>query len=93
MPDRSRPNAGAVYNVCDDAPAPPDEVVSYACGLLGVEPPPTVPFEDADLSAMAKSFYADNKRVRNGRIKEELGVVLAYPDYRAGLTALLEAEG
>jgi nucleoside-diphosphate-sugar epimerase len=85
----ARPNPGGAYNVCDDNPAPPEEVVRYACELLGVAPPPLVPFDSADLSPMARSFYADNKRVRNDRIKTELGVRLRYPDYRAGLTALL----
>lgn len=89
----AQPNPGAVYNVCDDVPAPPGEVIDYACGLLGVEPPPLVPLEKAGLSAMARSFYEDNKRVRNDRIKTELGVELRYPDYRAGLNALLRAEG
>ncbi len=86
----ARPNPGAVYNVCDDTPAPPEDVIAFACGLLGVEPPPPVPFEEAELSEQARSFYADNKRVRNDRIKRELGVRLAYPDYRTGLRALLE---
>ncbi|MFM9842440.1 MAG: SDR family oxidoreductase [Dongiaceae bacterium] len=85
----ARPNPGAAYNVCDDNPAPPDEVIAYAAELLRVEPPPVEPFEKADLSEMARSFYADNKRVRNNRIKEELGVRLKYPDYRAGLQAIL----
>jgi len=84
-----RPRPGAVYNVCDDNPAPPDEVIAYACELLGVAPPPEVPFDQAQLSDMARSFYADNKRVSNGLIKAELGVRLAYPDYRTGLRALL----
>ena len=88
----ARPRPGAVYNVCDDNPAPPDEVIAYACELLGVAPPPAVPFEQADLSEMARSFYADNKRVSNRLIKTELGVDLVYPDYRAGLRALLEQE-
>jgi nucleoside-diphosphate-sugar epimerase len=87
----ARPNPGAAYNVCDDDPAPPADVIAFACSLLGVAPPPPVPFEAADLSPMARSFYADNKRVRNARIKSELGVRLRYPDYRAGLTALLES--
>lgn len=87
----ARPDPGAVYNVCDDLPAPPEDVIAFACGLLGVESPPPVPFEEAELSEMARSFYADNKRVRNARIKRELGVRLKYPDYRAGLEALLEA--
>jgi nucleoside-diphosphate-sugar epimerase len=85
----ARPRPGAVYNVCDDNPAPPDEVIAYACQLLGVEPPPEVPFDQAELSEMARSFYADNKRVSNGLIKTELGVELAYPDYRSGLRALI----
>lgn len=85
----AHPNPGAAYNVCDDNPAPPDEVIAHAAELLGVEPPPAVPYEKAEMSEMARSFYADNKRVRNNRIKEELGVSLKYPDYRAGLQAIL----
>lgn len=84
----ARPRPGAAYNVCDDDPAPPDAVIAHACGLLGVAPPDPVPFDEAALSPMARSFYADNKRVRNDRVKSELGVVLRYPDYRAGLAAL-----
>jgi len=86
-----RPNPGAIYNLCDDRPAPGPDVVSFAASLLGVEPPPLVPIEQAELSAMATSFYADNRRVRNDRIKQELGVRLAYPDYEAGLRALYAA--
>jgi len=85
----AQPNPGAVYNLCDDDPAPPWEVIEYAAGLLGVPPPPAVPFEQAQLSDMARSFYDDNKRVRNERIKRELGVQLKYPSYREGLRALL----
>lgn len=84
----ARPNAGAVYNVCDDDPAPPWEVVEYAAELLGIPAPSAVPFEQAELSDMARSFYDDNKRVRNERIKRELGVQLMYPSYREGLRAL-----
>lgn len=87
----ARPNPGAIYNVCDDEPEAPDVVVEYACELLGVTPPEPVAFEDADLSDMARSFYADNKRVRNDRIKDELGVKLKYPGYRQGLAADLAA--
>jgi nucleoside-diphosphate-sugar epimerase len=89
----ARPNPGAIYNVCDDEPAPGDAVVAYAYGLLGREPPPAVPFEEAapTMSEMARSFYADNKRVRNDRIRRELGVILRYPDYRVGLAALFAA--
>ncbi|MDH3231961.1 MAG: SDR family oxidoreductase [Alphaproteobacteria bacterium] len=87
----ARPNPGAIYNLCDDRPAPGPDVVTFAAGLLGVEPPPLVPFDKAELSAMAASFYADNRRVRNERIKQELGVRLTYPDFEAGLRALYEA--
>ena len=88
-----RPNPGAAYNVCDDEAAPPQDVVAFAADLLGIEPPPLVPFDAAELSPMGRSFYAESKRVRNDRIKSELGVELTYPDYRAGLRALLAAEG
>lgn len=89
----ARPAPGRVYNVCDDGPAPSEDVIVEACRLLGIEPPPAVRFEDAAavMSEMARSFYADNKRVRNERIKRELGVVLRYPTYRVGLAALLAA--
>lgn len=87
-----RPDPGRVYNVCDDDPAPPQDVLAHAADLLGLPPPPEVDFETADLSPMARSFYAESKRVRNGRIKQELGVRLRYPDYRAGLAALLETD-
>jgi nucleoside-diphosphate-sugar epimerase len=87
-----RPRPGAVYNVCDDDPAPPEAVVAHAAGLLGVPPPPLVPLEAAGLSPMARSFYDDNKRVSNQLIKTELGVRLCYPDFRAGLVAILAQE-
>jgi len=89
----AHPNPGAVYNVCDDDPAPPQDVIAHAAGLLGLPVPPAVPFDEAELSPMASSFYAESKRVRNDRIKQELGVVLKYPTYREGLAALLAAEG
>jgi len=88
----TRPHPGAAYNVCDDAPAAPEAVIAFACALLGATPPPLVAFAEADLSPMARSFYDDNKRVDNTRIKRELGVELRYPDYRAGLRAILAAE-
>ena len=88
----AKPHPGAAYNLCDDDPAPPADVIAYAAGLLGVAPPPLIPFAEAKLSEMGRSFYDDNKRVRNDRIKRELGVRLAFPDYRAGLAAILEAE-
>ncbi len=85
----AKPNPGAVYNLCDDDPAPPEAVIAYACELLGVPAPPLVPFEEAQLSPMARSFYDDNKRVENRRIKEELGVRLRYASYREGLGAMI----
>jgi nucleoside-diphosphate-sugar epimerase len=87
-----RPRPGAVYNVCDDDPAPPAAVVAYAAELLGIEPPPIVPVETAELSPMARSFYDDNKRVANGLIKTELEITLCYPDFRLGLAAILTDE-
>lgn len=90
-----RPRPGAVYNVCDDEPAPPQDVIAHACALLGVAPPPEEAFEDAapTMSAMARSFYADKKRVRANLIRDELGVALAHRDYRSGLRAILAAGG
>lgn len=90
----ARPDPGAVYNVCDDAPAPSADVVAEACRLLGVAPPPLVPFAEAlaDMSPMARSFWSDSRRVRNDRIREVLGVDLRYPDYRTGLAGILAAE-
>ncbi len=88
----SHPNPGAIYNVCDDDPAPPEDVIGHAATLLGLPPPAAVAYDQAEMSPMARSFYAESKRVRNDRIKTELGVRLIYPDYRAGLAALLAAE-
>lgn len=82
------PYPGGVYNVCDDEPAPPQDLVAYAAELLGREPPPETRFEDADLTPMARSFYGENKRISNARIKQELGVRLTYPTYRDGLKAI-----
>jgi hypothetical protein len=85
-----KPQPGEVYNVSDDCPSPPAEAVEYACSLLGVEPPPLVPYEEADLSPTARGFYITNKRVSNKKIKQELGVTLRYPDYKSGLNELLK---
>lgn len=84
------PRAGAIYNVCDDEPCPPQDVVGFAAELLGVAPPPLLAFEEADMSEMGRSFYDESKRVDNQLIKRELGVKLRYPTYREGLRALLE---
>ena len=89
----ARPHPGAVYNVCDDEPAPAEAVIAHAAGLLGLPPPPLLPFAAAALSPMARSFYDDNKRVANALIKTELKVRLRYPNYRAGLAAILAAGG
>jgi nucleoside-diphosphate-sugar epimerase len=86
-----RPRAGAIYNVADDEPAPPQDVIAYAATLAGVDPPPEIPFAKAAMSATAASFWAESKRVRNRLIKDELQVRLAYPTYRDGLAALRKA--
>jgi nucleoside-diphosphate-sugar epimerase len=88
----ARPNPGRIYNVCDDEPAAAAEVTAFACELLGVAPPPLIALAETDMSAMARSFWEDNRLVSNRRLHEELGVTLAYPDYRAGLAAILAAE-
>jgi nucleoside-diphosphate-sugar epimerase len=89
------PNPGAVYNVCDDEAASPADVIAFACELLGQVPPPVIPFEEAQkqMSPMGLSFWQDNRRVDNRRIKDDLGATLTYPDYRAGLGAILAEEG
>ena len=88
-----RPRPGAIYNLCDDDPAPPQDVLAHAAALMGLPLPPEVPYDEAEMPPMARSFNAETKRVRNDLIKTELGVHLKYPDYRTGLQALLQAEG
>ncbi|HTJ58104.1 MAG TPA: SDR family oxidoreductase [Devosiaceae bacterium] len=83
---------GGTFNLADDEPAPPQDVVAHAAGLLGIEPPLEIPFELAEMTPMARSFYADNKRVSNAAIKRALGIELLYPSYREGLAAILAAE-
>ena len=91
----AKPNAGVVYNVCDNDPAAPAEVIEYACKLLGAPVPDEIPFEEAvkTMSPMAQTFWADNRLVMNDKIKDELGVKLDYPDYKSGLQAVLAVEG
>lgn len=84
----TRGGTHTVYNVTDDEPAPPQDVVRHAAQLLGLPPPPVLDFEAAELSPMARSFYSENKRVRNSRLKADLGVALRYPTYREGLAAI-----
>jgi nucleoside-diphosphate-sugar epimerase len=95
MASIEKPQPIGIYNLCDDDPAPPQDVLEHAAHLLGLPVPPAVPFDEAapKMSPMARSFYADSKRVRNDRIKTELGVRLRCPDYRSGLAAVLAAEG
>ena len=92
MASMEKPNLGRAYNVSDDLPAPSAALIEEACILLGLPVPEMISFDEVDQAPMARSFYLDNKRVTNLRIKEELGVKLKYPDYKAGLKACLEAE-
>ncbi len=85
--------AAEAFNICDDMPAPPQDVVEFAAEIAGLPCPPVVPFEQTELSPMARSFYAENKRTRSVRVGPELGVRLLYPDYRSGLRAILAAGG
>lgn len=86
----TRPPGHLILNVTDNEPAPPQDVVAYAAALLGRDPPPEIAVEDAKLSPMARSFYSENKRVSNRRLREVIGYRLRYPTYREGLTALYE---
>jgi len=88
----ARTDPGAAYNLCDDDPAPPEDVIGHAAELLGLPLPPAEDFDTAEMTPMARSFYAESKRVRNDRIKQDLGVTLRYPSYRDGLPALLALE-
>lgn len=87
----AQPHAGRIYNVCDDEPAPPQDVTAYAAQLLGMTPPPAIAFEDAHMSPVSARFYMDSKRVSNARLKAELGWRPMYPSYREGLAAILRA--
>ena len=88
----TRPNPGAIYNVADDEPAPPQDVVVYAASLLGIEPPPETTFDNANMTPMARSFYGENKRVSNARLKDELEYRFQYPTFREGLRALADSD-
>ena len=89
----THPDPGAIYNVCDDEPAPGHEVIAYASHLLGCAPPPLIPFEQAILSPSKASFYTDNRLVCNQRIKQDLGISLQFAHYRTGLEYLLSGLG
>lgn len=86
------PSGGAVYNVADDAPSPSHELIKLSCELLGLEVPPLLMFDEVDMAPMARSFYLDNKRINNTKIKQQLGVALKYPSFEQGLPACLEVE-
>lgn len=85
----THPDPGAIYNLCDDEPAEPAAVVAEACALLGAPLPPLVPFAQAQLSEMGRSFWRDHKRVSNAKIKRDLHIKLLYPTYREGLRSIL----
>lgn len=86
------PSPGAIYNLADDEPASSADVLSYASRLIDVPEPPLIDFDKADLAPIVRSFYKDNKKIRNDLIKSDLGISLRYPDYRTGLAACLAAE-
>lgn len=91
MASLAQPRNGAVYNVTDDEPGPPQDVIAFAAELIGLEPPPEIPFEQAQLSPMAASFYGESKRVSNALVKQEFGYDFRYPTYRQALRALAAA--
>ncbi len=91
MASLAKPRQGAVYNVTDDEPGPPQDVITFAAGLTGLEPPPEIPFEQAKLSPMAASFYGESKRVSNALVKREFGYAFRYPTYREALRDLAAA--
>lgn len=88
----ARPVPGAIYNLCDNDPAPPEDVIGHAAELLGLPLPEAEDFETAEMTPMARSFYAESKKVRNDRIKTDLGWAPKYPDYRSGLAAMLRGD-
>jgi nucleoside-diphosphate-sugar epimerase len=91
MASLARPRQGAIYNVTDDEPGPPQDVIAFAAELTGLEPPPEIPFDEAALSPMAAGFYGENKRVSNALVKRELAYAFRYPRYREALEALAAA--
>lgn len=88
----AKPNPGQAYNLADDRAAPSYEVIEEACSLLGLTAPPLIPYDEADLAPITRSFYADNKRIKNDRIKSELAVALHYPTFKEGLKGCLDME-
>lgn len=88
----ARRDSGTIWNVADDEPAPPQDVITYAADLLGMAPPPEIPFAEANLSPMALSFYGETKRISNRAIRTVLGVTLRYPTYREGMTVIAKGD-
>jgi len=92
MASMSHPKPGSIYNVADDLPSPSHEIIQFACNLLGMESPPLTPFSQTEVAPIMGSFYKDNKRIRNDKIKRELGIELLYSDYKKGLQSCLDVE-
>ncbi|MFN3826076.1 MAG: SDR family oxidoreductase [Micavibrio sp.] len=88
----AKPQPGSIYNLADDLAAPSHEMIAYACELLGLTPPPLLPYDQADLAPITRSFYSDNKRIKNDKIKADLDIKLLYPTYKEGLKGCLKAE-
>ena len=93
MATMANPRPLRIINLCDHEPAPQGDVVRYAAKLLGIAPPTPTPFEEADLTPMARTFYASSRRLRSIIIGPELGVTLCFPNYREGLHSLIKLEG
>lgn len=90
MLSMERQTPGEIYNLADNLPAPSSDVIAYAAELLGLEPPPLIPYDQATLSPMLKAFYQDSKKISNAKIKNALGLELKYPTYREGLSSIFE---
>lgn len=88
-----QPASGEIYNISDDLPSEPADLITHACELLGVQPPEWIPYNQVKLSPMAASFWSECRRVENYKIKNQLGVELLYPTYREGLQAILKETG
>ncbi len=89
----ARGGAGLTLNLCDDEAGPPQDVIAYAAGLMGIDPPPEVAFEEAQITGAGRRFFEESKRVSNARAKAALGWRPMYPTYREGLAAVLAADG
>ncbi|WBU53274.1 SDR family oxidoreductase [Paracoccus sp. SCSIO 75233] len=92
VPNAPRSENTRILNICDDDPLPPQDAIEMAARLADLPVPPAEGFADAEMTPMARSFYRDSKRVRNNRLKEQLGYALKYPDLRSGLQAIIDAE-